>query len=466
MVSLHLQLKGHEANRQRYQPLLPDETISSWVERTPGVELRSNSTGGERTFGEITFDLPDADELLLRSLVSAAAPPDPWLLKPHQRTLLCLHCQAKDWMDGMPIYPRRAWSVAWRTSCPHHGRLFDTFRNDTPAWPSVLLEPLWSREHVLLINKSAFHPILDFSLYGDRRAIYLESALAEGQASAVWFPRGITEKQLRYVYQAIVVDLLSQFHFDTNGPEDEHPSSGFNRSLNLTRFSINVLAEAIISEWTRTPLPGSALSRRTSLLVRAIGWCVTSSVRPHPDKVLIGISTRRDMDLSRYFQLLPKTTFTEVFGDSNAKPSNERFTFSECRCLGIDTTNEIEWLIERTREGDFLAFDPQSGILTRNPWPPNPQGPPSVPAELRHLFVPAWVGAPTVQRNRMPPTLVGTDYLQLNRCIRRRKLRHTVRFDPLSINDTASILLAVQRLRKIFGDFGVSVLLSTGRLPK
>lgn len=256
MPQLHIWVDPRRGDSSPYQPLLPDETVSSWVARHPFIELSSDDREyRERDFGALTLDLPGAGEPLMNALRRAAAPPDAWLLRPDQRTLVCARCQAVDWSFGTPCYQRRAWCVAWRTCCALHGMLFDTELSRAPTWSKLLLSSSWSGAEVALMHKRPFGAMLALGLHGDRRAIHLEAALDEENRQAAWFPKGLTDQSLRDLYQTIVTDLLAQFYLRRDGPLEERPNSGFNRSLNPNRFSINVLAEAILSEWTQTPLP-------------------------------------------------------------------------------------------------------------------------------------------------------------------------------------------------------------------
>ena len=250
-------------NDECYASLLPDETVTSWVRRHPFVRFDPQVDRAEECdFGELQTCLPGASPALVANLKRSALPPDKWLLQPHQRTLLCARCVAEDWALGRPPYPRRGWAVAWRTCCPKHGELFDVDVGPLPSWPKIISMPAWSGRYIGIPGKRGHRSAFVIPLYGDQRAIHLESALSHGASARGWSPKGLDETRLRATYRQIVADLLRQFHFDKDEPGNLFPSSVFNQERNFIRFSINAMAEAILSEWTKTPLPPSAPSRR------------------------------------------------------------------------------------------------------------------------------------------------------------------------------------------------------------
>jgi hypothetical protein len=372
--------------------LLPDETVASWADRQPGVALRSDSEY-EDTFGQLTIVLPELPHTLRRELLRAAQPPDEWLLRPHQRTLQCPRCLAEDWAQGVPAYNRRAWCVAWRTCCPRHGVLFDTEKRERPpGWVSLLEGRRWDSGHLFIAPAKGYRVLLHLSLGADRRAIHLEAALA-GRRRGTWFPKGMTQDTLRTIYREIVSDLLSQFYMDRSGPKEQRPSPGFNCALNFNRFTINVLAEAVLSEWTGTPLPTSALALRTPLLMRAIGWGEGRPTHVKGGQVLLRGPSERTHPLVNYTSLLRQEDFARL-----ARPEAGRhvgyLTLPEARLLGSSCSEAVSALTQLTTLGQFLAFDARRGCLVENR---------HLPAQARlapeqapeHVLLPAWAFRPS-----------------------------------------------------------------------
>jgi hypothetical protein len=376
-----------------YKPLQKDETVASWAKRQPGVHLHSDLED-EDTFGPLAIDLPGCPRTLKRQLRRAAQPPDPWLLRPYQRTLVCPRCIAEDWAQGVPAYDRRAWCVAWRTCCPRHGLLFDTDnRNTAPNWLQLLDKPRWTGDRLFTIHKRTREALLNLSLGADRRAIHLETALGAKRRGA-WFPGGMTPSTLRAIYREIVSDLLSELLFSDNGPEDQQPNPGFNRALNANRFVVNVLAEAILSEWTQTPLPSCALARRTSLLVRAIGWGEANPPYVRAGQLLVQGPIMRKRSLVRYVALLRPQDYARL-----SQPTVDYrvpcLTLPEARLLGLRHPEALSVLARMTMRGQFLAFDARRGRLVENRYLPvqvrlNPE---EVPAGV---ILPAWAMRPRV----------------------------------------------------------------------
>lgn len=387
---------SREGEPGAYLPLLADETVASWARRQRGVALRSDSEY-EDTFGQLTIDLPELPQTLRHELLHAAQPPDEWLLRPHQRTLQCPRCLAEDWAQGVPAYDRRAWCVAWRACCLCHGALFDTDRREKPpGWAQLLEGRRWDSGGICIAPAKGYRVLLYLSLGADRRAIHLEAALA-GRRSGTWFPNGMTQDSLRAIYREIVSDLLSQFYLDRSGPEEQRPSPGFNRAHNSTRFAINVLAEAILSEWTNTPLPMSALALRTPLLVRAIGWGTERPPHVMDGQVLLRGPSERTHSLANYASLLRQEDFARL-----ARPEAGRHvgyvTLPEARLLELSCSETVTALARLTTLGQFLAFDARRGRVVENRY---------LPAQARltpeqapeRVLLPAWAFRPP-----MPPS--------------------------------------------------------------
>lgn len=157
-------------------------------------------------------------------------------------------------------------------------------------------------------------------------------------ASTSWFPKGFSVSSLRHAYAAIIRALLEQFdmNFDEPAsdvsialsrrpsrsqlahlfggvyeifPEHRHLHAGRARGdvmarVPLGRFTeldlytqhvLNVFAEAIISEWSNSPLPTSASEIRTRAIVRYLRWdgldaardlrvrCIWKGIRAFPN---------------------------------------------------------------------------------------------------------------------------------------------------------------------------------------
>ena len=392
-----LQLRVHPVYRREgasgYLPLLPDETISSWARRHPGIQL-SSEDNNEDAFGDLAIHLPAVPRALRQQLRRAAEPPDDWLLKTHQRTIKCARCVAEDWARGVPPYERRAWSVAWRTCCRLHGPMFDTNgRWPLPDWGDQLGRPRWNGRYLAIMVKRVPLPVLDFSLGNDRRAIHLESAL-EGRCPGAWYPNGMTASSLREIYGRIVSALLAQFYLPKDGLEDEHPNPGFNRAINANRFAVNVMAEAILSVWTHTPLPAQVLAQRTHLLVRAIGWSSEMPDRYKLGQVLFRGPSKRTAPLMGYTDLLPSGHYSKLVGAASDCQWGH-LTLPEARVLGMNVSKQLAWLSTLTRQGYFLSFDGRDGCLTKNPFLPEQDRLEPRAAEPHGAILPAWAFRPS-----------------------------------------------------------------------
>jgi len=389
---------GQRQEFEGYDALLPDETLSSWADRHQFIRLTSDDPK-ERNFGTLDVDLPGAQRSLLRALRHSAAAPDAWLLPPHQRTLHCVRCLAEDWALGLPSFERRAWSVAWRTCCQRHGVLFDSDRKPVPGWRSVLGAPNWSGEEISIYLRGGLGVVLALDLHRDRRAIHLESALANGKRKGAWFPNGLDTSSLRDAYRAIVTDLIAQFFMDSDEAPESLPNGDFNRHQNPNRFAVNVLAEAILSEWTNTPLPGCASAQSTNLLVRAIGWGQERPTKLRCGQVLFRGPSARRRDLTHYEKLIGAAQYRRLAHPA-AQDHWGYFTLPEARRLGVDIGCHLRWLADQTRQGQFLAFDARGGRLTENPALPEALRLQPEDVEPYKLLLPAWAFGPP-----KPPTV-------------------------------------------------------------
>lgn len=383
-----LRLTARNKYERNFSPLQTDETVASWAKRH-GIYLYSDSRH-EDTFGQLTIDLLNLPLTLQEQLQRAAQPPDDWLLRANQRTLQCPRCIAEDWAQGVPAYHRRAWCVAWRTCCPRHGPLFDSGNRETPpTWERLLDGPRWTGQDLSFFDKKP-RLVHGFSLGSDRRAVHLEAALA-GHRRGAWFPKGMTQTTLRAIYRQIVSDLLAQDYLVDEGP-DQLPHPRFARTQNSKRFAINVLAEAILSEWTNTPLPALALAQRTSLLVRAIGWG-----EGHPPFVLAGQvlfrgPIERACPLVHYATLLQPKDYAQLAQPTDSYHAGY-LTLPEARLLGLFFRGAVAGLARMVARGQFLAFDARRGRLIENPL---------LPTEARlaperaseQVILPAWAFRP------------------------------------------------------------------------
>jgi hypothetical protein len=243
--------------------------------------------------------------------------------------------------------------------------LFDSDRSAMPSWHSELFTPDWNGEKIAIVFKRPFVVVLDLDLHGDHRAIHLETALDEEKQDGAWSPNGLDASSLRDAYRTIVTDLISQFHMDYGPPTEGMPNGEFNRQLNPNRFAINAMAEAILSEWTNTPLPKSALRQSTGLLVRAIGWGKGVPTIRRRGQVLFRGPFERKQPLTHYKAVLGSIRYGHLSSPTASKHWGY-FTFPEARRLGLNVDGASRWLVDLTRRGQFLAFDANRGRLTEN----------------------------------------------------------------------------------------------------
>lgn len=301
--------------------LLPDESLSSWKRRNPDAYKALEMTflfHGDSDFGQLQLKQPLITNELFVQLQEAAKPPDPWLLNSDNKQY-CPRCWAEDWASGQQVYARRAWRVAWRTCCPKHG-LYRPVDSVTREYLRVPLRgiacPRWNDLDAIHFNPRRVVNLNHFGGLGweslkvqewvnsqageelylvviGRRGMHLQGALEVSSLDSKWCPKGLEPTLLRCAYALIVKELMKQFSLDitplTIGGKPKFPvyqrranrfKSDVWRDLGLfyrlgpvTRFSINVLTEAVLSSWTVSPLPGDAGPHRyTQNLVKAIGW--------------------------------------------------------------------------------------------------------------------------------------------------------------------------------------------------
>jgi hypothetical protein len=299
-----------------------DETIFSWKLRHPfightvGMALGSR----DRDFGSLRLKQSDIPVSIAEQLRKAAEAPDSWLLRPGKNRQFCPRCLAEDWASGKTPYARRAWRIAWHTCCQQHGLYvlewkaaeLHGFKTAIHAPLVGISYPKWRAPvelHFEAYCKTAAGEVKRVTTFRrplvGRRAVHLENALSGYTFSDYrrWHPRGLDAATLREVYAAIVKALVMQFSIDllpsvageidiARQRDPKRFSSAvwahlgmFYRFIPKVRFSINVLAEAILAEWTKSPLPGEAGSHAcTQQLVKAIGWELGAPGTTEPDK--------------------------------------------------------------------------------------------------------------------------------------------------------------------------------------
>jgi hypothetical protein len=309
-----------------------------------------------------------------------------------------------------------------------------------PTWPYLLSTPVWSNGDIRLSRKRPYHAALSIGLYGDRRAIHLEEALATGPRRAVWFPKGLGASSLRWIYPEIVNDLMNEFYLQFDRGTVELPDPRFNDKLNSYRFAVNAMAEAILSVWTNTPLPDCASAQRTHLIVRAIGWGDNRPAAIRRGQVLFSSPYERTCDLSPYKAMLRPRQYQKLSNPTKRKHRGY-FTLSEARQLGFNVASALHWLSDLTRKGQFLAFHAKSGRLSENV--ALPEGLRLQPADAEHyrLVLPEWAFGPPkpktpVVRSKKDRTMFEQPSPEpdlLGKALRRRETadsQRNVRFQP------------------------------------
>jgi hypothetical protein len=279
-----------------------DESLTSWKLRNHSLwramEFRALSFR-DGDFGQLRLKEPIISAQLFLQLQKAAEVPDPWLLLPWNKQC-CPRCWTEDLVSGQIPYARRSWRIAWHTCCPHHGSYVPVDRGTEGFFRSPLqypLPPRWNKPDVIHFEAQRnmwTHEVLGRDLHikvTGRRGLHIERAL-EGKAHNLrWYPNGIEPTLLRPTYAALVKALMRQFSLDVHfvlhrfypASRQRRPNrfkADVWRALGLfyhlspsTRFAVNVLAEAILSTVTDSPLPGDAgAHRQTQSLVRAINW--------------------------------------------------------------------------------------------------------------------------------------------------------------------------------------------------
>lgn len=245
----------------------------------------------------------------------------------------------------------------------------------------------WSGRELDIILHRPNHVLLTLALGADRRAIHLEAALA-GRRHAVWYPKGLTNASLREIYRGLVADLLQQFLLSCEGTHEQLPHPGFNRALNANRFAINVFVEAILSVWTDTPLPDSALALRTQVLVRAIGWGRERPADGRANHVLFRGPRQRVTSLADYAKHLRASDYARIAA-AEADKHWGYLTLPEARLIGLRCRDSVGHLATLTRQGQFLAFDGRRGVITENKNLPD-RARLSPEYRSKEMILPAW----------------------------------------------------------------------------
>lgn len=407
--------------------LLPDETLSSWVARQPGrVYETSDSRSRDLDFDKVELDLPTASANLKAKLRRAATRPDPWMLPREWRTRYCPECRVVDWATGNPKYLRRSWAVAWRTCCPKHGPLVDCDRSH-PEVPlrEVLDHRAWG-SLVIFLNRHC-EPYARINITGERRAVHLESALATSEATSgytKWFPRGLTCASLMSTYCALITALMDQLEVvpwrqsvaSESSASNDDPLVAFGRLPAIRQFGINVCVEAILAEWSKTPLPAKhALARRTELIVRVLGWGCRGASSRHPDAVLFGVPRQCIMPT---FGIL-KTSFGNA-NECTSVPGEPRATDSLLIWLTKQDADLLGWgwqcrseasvIAHLARAGRLGSYDERHGRLKRTLYP-IPMSEVEIDAiNSRSLRLPSWcereLTLSPMMKSRQAPALI------------------------------------------------------------
>lgn len=285
---------------------LSDETLTSWVKRQEGVvrlaPSQARSTAALSTeewdYGELEIHDSSIDPILAAKLKLIVRWPAPFLRRPEERTAICWQCWREQWSKGLSLYRLRQWTFAWRSVCSRHGGPL-SFCRHTPQrledWP--IEETSYGADHrehrVFVLHPWGSIAPVAINIFRDRRALHLEAALDDISTSK-WQPFGFNQRALRKAYATI--SWLLQFEFggkevgyayrqrfrargsaDIPGftPRKRLEIEYWSEPRRLSAHHMNVLAEAIISVWSDTPLPGLS-AERTVLLVKSIGWGVGS----------------------------------------------------------------------------------------------------------------------------------------------------------------------------------------------
>lgn len=372
--------------------LLPDETLSSWVNRHRGrVRATSDADEGESgevdgrelDFDSLQIDLPSAPPELITKLRHSAEAPDLWDRLASSQPRYCPACHLGDWSTGRPKYFRRSWAVAWQTCCPKHGPLIKLpYCGEEESVHRTLAREPWRNGTVQLSRNTLLcWPI---SIFRDNRALHLEAALRAvvPASKPAWFPRTLTRASLRPVYRLLITALVAQLSdalpFDRSFPihqevTDDEAFAIFAKLPIERQFALNVFAEAILAVWSETPLPVHQASElRTRLLVRMLGWRFAAPPRHHEGDVLF----RSPSGVFRPPPVRLEARCAERLGHSLPKEVGRVtshdiwLTKRELECLGWDgiifgRARALKVVADLTNAGRLGSFDRKRGRLKR-----------------------------------------------------------------------------------------------------
>lgn len=267
-----------------------DESITSWHRRQTGLiwprldeEALRVLTG--RDCGDLDFSFNATNNRipphLLEAFRQASRMPALLVLPFHLRSQYCLWCHRDDLARGGQPYMRRAWAVTWITACVRHGQLWDFYDYNQPdPWEVFFKNPTFKKCVLRRLGRPRDLPRqYEFDIEDDQRAIALERALSIGPTGdSAWWPGTMSRPALFDLYTDIVQELVSQYLILPHEGKysallmTDGPMGPFDALDTCTQFALNVISEAIISVWSRTPLAEPVSYARTWSIARWAGW--------------------------------------------------------------------------------------------------------------------------------------------------------------------------------------------------
>lgn len=297
--------------------LLPDERLSSWIARQSSAVqliphdlqrgLQAHHTS-ERDYGRLIIQDPDITAELAAQLIAAAQWPAPFIRPPDERAIGCWGCLFERWALGQTLYWPRRWTVAWCTCCPLHGpyAVIRWLPRELEDWPECLHASPNQRSEFMLLRLPGPRIEIPINLFGDCRGEHLEAALND-ITRCEWHPRGLNQEALHRCYAAII--YLLRWTYDWHRLNGHLMETTYRLPMRvsgkacwpgmirgserrdihywfppkkLSTHQLNVLAEAILATWTKSPLPTRAgADERTRLLTGIIGWDIEDSSNKH-----------------------------------------------------------------------------------------------------------------------------------------------------------------------------------------